>query len=146
MKTFFPFLLSAGVFVSTALTQTGAPVTITESATDFTLANGVITARVLKRNGDLASLKFRDAEMLNDKSGHPGAYWSHDTTGGTELITRITIDPATNGGSRAEVSIQGISGGKKMGHGPGVPAGAEGDLPVDIEIRYTLSRGDSGIY
>ena len=63
MKTFFPFLLAAGVLVGSALAQTGAPVTITESATDFTLANRVITARVLKRNGDLASLKFRDAEM-----------------------------------------------------------------------------------
>jgi rhamnogalacturonan endolyase len=84
--------------------------------------------------------------MLNDKSGHPGAYWSHDTTGGTELISRITIDPAANSGARAEVSVKGISGGKKMGHGPGVPQGAEGDLPVDIEIRYALGRGDSGIY
>ncbi len=123
-----------------------ATVTITETATDFILSNGVITARVLKRNGDLASLKFRDAELLNDKSGHPGAYWSHDTTGGTEFITRVTIDPTTNAGARAEVSVKGVSGGKRMGHGPGVPAGAEGDLPVDIEIRYTLGRGDSGIY
>jgi rhamnogalacturonan endolyase len=146
MKAFLPFLLGAGLLASAALAQTAAPVVITESATDFVLANGVITARVLKRNGDLASLKFHDAEMLNDKSGHPGAYWSHDTTGGTELITRITLDPSANGGARAEVSVMGISGGKKMGHGPGVPAGAEGDLPVDIEIRYSLGRGDSGIY
>ena len=146
MKTFLPFLLGAGVLVSTALAQTGTAVAVTESATDYVLANGVVTARVLKRNGDLASLKFRDAEMLTDKSGHPGAYWSHDTTGGTELITRITIDPSSNGGARAEVSVKGISGGKKMGHGPGVPAGAEGDLPVDIEIRYALGRSDSGIY
>jgi len=69
------------------------PVAITESATDFTLTNGVLTARVLKKNGDVASLKFKDAEMLNDKSGHAGAYWSHDTTGAKELITRITIEP-----------------------------------------------------
>src|SRR6188508_2865324 len=92
MKTLFPFLVG-GVLVSIALAQTSAPVTVTESATEYVLANGVITARVLKRNGDLASLKFREVEMLNDKSGHPGAYWSHDTTGGTELISRITIDP-----------------------------------------------------
>jgi rhamnogalacturonan endolyase len=146
MNSFLPFLLGAGVLISTALAQTSAPVTVTDSGTEFVLANGVVTARVLKRNGDLASLKCRDAETLNDKSGHPGAYWSHDTTGGTELLTRITIDPTTNNGARAEVSVKGISGGKKMGHGPGVPAGAEGDLPVDIEIRYTLGRGDSGIH
>jgi len=144
MKTFLSFL--AGVLVSAAPAQTEAPVTITDSTTDYVLSNGVITARVLKRNGDLASLKFRDVEMLNDKSGHPGAYWSHDTTGGAELTSRVTIDPASNNGARAEVSVKGVSGGRKMGHGPGVPAGAEGDLPVDIEIRYTLARGDSGIH
>jgi rhamnogalacturonan endolyase len=114
MNAFLPFLLGTGVLVSTALAQTGAPVAITESDIDYVLANGVITARVLKRNGDLASLRFRGAEMLTDKSGHPGAYWSHDATGGTGLICRITIDPATNNGARAEVSVQGISGGKKM--------------------------------
>jgi rhamnogalacturonan endolyase len=31
-----------------------------------------------------------------------------------------------------------------MGHGPG--AAADGDFPADIEIRYTLGRGDPGIY
>lgn len=129
-----------------AFAATPAPVTVTESDTDFVLANGVLTARVLKRNGDLASLRFHGVEMLTDRSGHAGAYWSHDTTGGTDLVTRITIDPSANGGARAEVSVKGISGGRKMGHGPGVPAGAEGDLPVDIEIRYTLGRDDSGIY
>jgi rhamnogalacturonan endolyase len=65
--------------------------------------------------------------------------------GGTELITAVTIDPRTNGGVRAEVSVKGVSGGRKMGHGPGVAAGAEGDLPVDIEIRYALGQDESGI-
>src|SRR6185503_363834 len=55
---FFAILFGAVVLVNAALAQTRAPVSITESATDFTLANGVVTARVLKRNGDLASLKF----------------------------------------------------------------------------------------
>ena len=142
----FLFALAASCASSFTTLGHASPVTVTESPTDFTLANGVITARVLKRNGDLVSLKFRDAEMLTDKSGHAGAYWSHDTTGGTDLITRVTIDPQGNGGTRGEVSVKGISGGKKMGHGPGVPQGAEGDLPVDIEIRYALGRDDSGIY
>jgi rhamnogalacturonan endolyase len=119
-------------------------VTVSEDDASFTLANGTITARVLKRSGDLSSLKWRGREMLTDASGHPGAYWSHDTTGGARLMTRVTIDPKTNGGARAEVSVKAISGGIKMGHGPG--AAADGDFPADIEIRYTLSRGDSGVY
>jgi rhamnogalacturonan endolyase len=146
MKTILTLLLGAGLFAGTALAQNDGPVTVNESPNEYVIANGVMTARVLKRSGDLGSLKFRDSEMLNDKSGHAGAYWSHDTTGGTELISRVTIDPSANGGERAEVSVKGISGGKKMGHGPGVAPGAEGDLPVDIEIRYALGRGDSGIY
>ena len=121
-------------------------VTVTESAADYVLTNGTITARVLKRNGDLASLKHRGVEMLTDQSGHAGGYWSHDATGGKQLISRITIDPKSNNGARAEVSVKGISGGKLMGHGPGVPAGAEGDLPVDIEIRWSLGKDDSGVY
>jgi rhamnogalacturonan endolyase len=134
--TFFAIILSS-------LAHAG-PVTVGESETDFTLTNGVLTARVLKKNGDLASLKYGDREMLTDKSGHAGAYWSHDTTGAKELITRITIDPKTNGGARGEVSVKGVSGGIHMGHGPGSAAG--GDFPADIEIRYTLGRDDSGIY
>jgi hypothetical protein len=59
-----------------------AAVTVGETAAEFTLDNGVLTARVLKRSGDLASLKLRGVELLTDKSGHAGAYWSHDTTGG----------------------------------------------------------------
>lgn len=138
--------LLTAVLMCTAL-ATGASaqaVTVSENADSFTLSNGVMTARVLKRSGDLQSLTFRGRDMLTDKSGHAGAYWSHDTTGGTDLITRITIDPKTNGGERAEVSVKAISGGIKMGHGPG--AAKDGDFPADIEIRYTLDRGSTGIY
>lgn len=119
-------------------------VTVTEDAASFTLANGIMTAHVSKRNGDLTSLTYRGVEMFNSKSGHAGAYWSHDTTGGVQTLTKITIDPASNSGERAEVSVKGVSGGNKMGHGPGAAQG--GDFPMDIEIRYALGRGDTGIY
>src|SRR5262249_48780712 len=39
-----------------------------------------------------------------------------------------------------EVSIKGISNGRPMGSGPG------GSVIADIEIRYALGRGDSGLY
>ena len=93
----------------------------------FTLSNGIVTARILKRNGDIRSLQYKGTEIFTDQSGHAGGYWSHDTTGGKELVTKVTIDPADNGGERAEVSVKGISGGIKMGHGPG--AAADGDFP-----------------
>ncbi|MCA9067308.1 MAG: hypothetical protein KDA84_00185, partial [Planctomycetaceae bacterium] len=108
------------------------------------MSNGILSARISKRNGDIRSLKYKGTEIFTDRSGHPGGYWSHDASGGTGLVTRVTIDPTKNGGERAEVSVKGISGGRKMGHGPG--AASDGDFPADIEIRYTLARGDSGIY
>lgn len=128
----------------TTLTAQTTRVSVTEDGSSFTLSNGIVTARILKSSGDIRSLQYKGTEILTDRSGHAGGYWSHDTTGGKGIVTRITIDPAGNGGERAEVSIKGISGGVKMGHGPG--AAADGDFPADIDIRYTLGRGDSGIY
>lgn len=120
------------------------PVAVTQTETNFTLDNGILNASVSKLNGDLTSLRYKGREVLTDQSGHAGGYWSHDVTGGTETNSRITIDPKFNGGERAEVSVKGISGGRRMGHGPG--ANARGDIPADIEIRYCLGRGESGVY
>ena len=54
-----------------------APVTLAEDAAAYTLANGVVTAKVSKRSGDLVSLKYKDLELLAGGSGHAYAYWSH---------------------------------------------------------------------
>lgn len=121
-----------------------APVTVSADDSYFTLDNGIVRARIRKTDGDLHSLVFRGTEMLTDQSGRPGGHWSHDPTGGTAHFARVTIDPQDNGGARAEVSIKGISGGNKMGHGPG--AAEDGDFPMDVDVRYTLGRGDAGIY
>ena len=124
--------------------EQAAPVTLQENETSFTLSNGIVTAQVLKRNGDIRSMTYKGVEMFTDRSGHAGGYWSHDASGGKEIVARVTIDPATNGGARAEVSVKGISGGIGMGHGPG--AEADGDIPADIEIRYSIGRGEPGVY
>jgi rhamnogalacturonan endolyase len=116
----------------------GAPVVVSENENSFTLANGIVTVQVGRRSGDLTSLKYKGLEMLA-ATGRQSAYWSHNAARGRQ-ITGITIDPKTNGGERGEVSIKGISGGNQMGSGPG------GSVVADIEIRYTLGRGDSGVY
>ncbi len=51
-----------------------------------------------------------------------------------------TIEPHNNGGARGEISIKGTANGNQMGSGPG------GSVIADIEIRYALARGDSGLY
>jgi rhamnogalacturonan endolyase len=142
----------------------GANVSVTEDASAYTLANGIVTARIDKNSGDLVAMRYKGVDMLatiygadglpdtkidkpgiNQRGGghrytdHQYGFWSHDTDG-PHTIRKITIDPASNGGERAEVSIKGISDGKPMGPGPGGP------FISDIEIRYTLERGRPGLY
>ena len=99
-----------------------------------------MAAQVAKRSGDLISLKFHGLEMQDNVTQRQPGYWSHNTARGRQVIPRLTINPKTNGGERGEISIQGISGGGPMGSGPG------GSVIADIEIRYALGRGDSGVY
>src|SRR4051812_17977294 len=115
-----------------------APVTLAEDAAAYTLANGVVTAKVSKRSGDLVSLRYKDLELLAGGSGHAYAYWSHSAAS-PKTTRAVTIDPQSNGGERAEVSIKGVSDGRPLGSGPG------GSTVCDVEIRYALGRGDSGV-
>src|SRR5580658_9213106 len=112
-KRAFAFV-AAGLLIlagRAAAAPTSAPVSVTiaEDDTSYTLSNGIVTAHISKRSGDLTSLQYNGTETLTDQSGHAGAYWSHDTSGGVKTIDQITIDPTTNAGDRAEVSVQGIS-------------------------------------
>jgi rhamnogalacturonan endolyase len=116
-----------------------APVVVTDDAGTATLSNGVISAVVNKANGNLLSLQFRGLDMLD----RGGAYWNcygetsgqpktQDKPGPSEF--RITQNPQTNGGAAGEISLR-------------FPYhGQPGAVPMDIEIRYTLNRGDSGLY
>ncbi len=114
------------------------PVTVVEDTSTFTLANGSVTVKINKRSGDLVLLKYQNLEMLG-ASGHAGGYWSHAASGPRSSAS-ITIDPKNNGGDRGEVSVKAISGGAAVGSGPG------GSTIADVEIRYTLGRGDTGVY
>src|SRR5947209_19742480 len=111
-----------GLLVFTLLTVKGrgaeAAVTLREDGTSYTLANEHVTARISKRSGDLVSLTYRDQQLLG-LSGHPGGYWSHTPGRGIPAASTMSIDPKNNGGTRAEVSIKGISDGKAVGAGPG---------------------------
>ncbi len=123
--------------------ETGA-VTLSQDDTTFTMSNGTLSVKVSKESGDLVSMQYKGRETLTDRSGHPFVYWSHDVKGGEAIETKVTIDPADNAGDRAEVSVKGVSGGKFMGFGPGAPE--EGDIAVDIDIRYSLARDDAAVY
>ncbi len=115
-------------------------VRVVEDQTGFTLENGVISARVSKQSGNLVSLTYQHVEMLDQGfGGSSGGYWSHDVSR-ERRVACVTIDPKTNGGQRAEVSIKGFFDGRVLAR----PGG--GIVTADIEMRYALARGDSALY
>ncbi len=135
LKWFFIFVCSLCLSALAA-----DKVSVSENENSFTLDNGIVSARVSKRTGNLTSLTYQHLELLDSGDGPSFAgYWSHDVSRG-DRTARVTIDPNSNGGKRAEVSIKGIANGKPMGSGPG------GSVVADIEIRYALAQGDSGVY
>jgi rhamnogalacturonan endolyase len=98
-----------------------AAVTVTDSGGAWILDNGIVKATINKRNGNMTSLVFHGINTMGQ-----GGYWEQTPSG--QVTQSVTIDPATNGGARAEVDVKGVSG------------------RMDIEVRYALERGASGIY
>lgn len=137
MKSIALALLCAG-----AAFAAEPPVTVADSGPVFTLSNGWLTAQINKTKGDLTSLKFNGIETMGYNSGTHAGYWEQNPAKAPRLTATLTIDPATNGGERAEVSVKGISDGQRL-DGGGQPGGG---MICDLEIRYTLGRQDHGIY
>lgn len=113
-----PLFLKFAVFAamtgfSATLLGAEKPVTVSEDNSSLTLDNGIVTAQVAKRSGDLISLKYHGLETLDNVTQRQPGYWSHNAARGRP-VARITIDPRTNHGERGEVSVKGISNGNPM--------------------------------
>ena len=113
-----------------------ASVSLAQEARSFTLSNDLLTVRVSRRDGRIESMKRKGTELLED-----GGYWSVEAGGengnfggfGVAKASRVTIDPATNGGQRGEVAVS-------------FEGGAPGTFPGKQEVRYELARGASVVH
>ena len=112
--------LRAAAAPAVAKPEVNAPVTLTDDGGSWTMNNGIVKATINKNNSRLTSLVFHGVETMAG-----GGYW--EQTPGPQAAKSITIDPASNGGERAEVDMKGTG-------------------QMNIEARYTLQRGMSGIY
>ncbi len=127
------------------------PVMVTDDGPTYTMTNGYLTVKVDKGTGDLVSVKTSktvtpNVELMGFVSGHHAGYWEQSPALAARREAKITIDPASVGGERAEVSVKGWSDGKSiLGQHP-TAAGQEGGLIADLEIRYSLGRGEDGLY
>lgn len=177
------FLLTSVTVTALAKTVPQPPVTITDTGTNYILANGYVTASISKTTGDMVSLKYHGLETMGYVSGHHAGYWEQNPSGAARKADTITISPAKNDGERGEVSIKGWSDGQSLNADPVPDLGAANEdsasqlsgrhmgpppgsgrmanagtflgrgrggrgpgLLLDMEIRYTLGRGDHGIY
>ena len=112
--------------------------TVADNGSAWTLDNGIVRATIHKGDGRMTSLVYHGIETM--RSG--GGYWEQTPQDAPELTNRVTIDPAANGGARGEIAVKGVTGGTQM-LTPGAPGGG---TFCDMEIRYALGRGESGIY
>ncbi|MEP6847884.1 MAG: polysaccharide lyase family protein [Acidobacteriota bacterium] len=111
------------------------PVTLTDNLTYFTLANGIITTRIDKLSASLTTLQYRDRELLGPM-GVDG-FWALPASNmvfGPRSRASVILDPKSSGGERATVAIHFAYDGDVK------------SVPADIEIRYSLPRGDSALY
>jgi len=131
-------IVPAIVVFATAACPAAEPVTLVQDGRTMTLNNGVVSARIDKDSGQILSLAHGRLELLGPGRG----YWSFaGVSGGGEAVTHfgarrsfaVRTDPASNGGQRAEVSCRFECD------------GSVGTLPLDVEIRYALGQGESGL-
>jgi len=131
--------------------STAPPVTVTDDGPTYTMSNGYLTVKVDKKTGDLTSVKTPhtatpNIELMGYVSGHHAGYWEQSPALAAREVASISIDPASDNGARAEVSVKGYSDGKTiLGPNP-TAAGQGGGLIADLDIRYTLERGAHGLY
>lgn len=131
-------LAFAASFSLAAHAQPARAVTVVDNGATWTLDNGIVKATIRKDNAFMASFVYKGKEMM---AGNGGT-WNHTPQGAPILTNTITIDPASNGGERAEVAVKGVTNGTYVL----TPGAAGGGAQADLEIRYALGRGDSGIY
>jgi rhamnogalacturonan endolyase len=134
-----PALHADDVQPSVAKPDSSAPVTVTDNGNSWTLDNGIVKATISKRTGNMSSVVYKGIETLTN-----GGTWEQNPSTTADvggLTDSVTIDPAKNGGERAEVSVKGVTGDQTS-----LAGGVGGTTNCDMEIRYALERGSSGFY
>ena len=129
-------ILLAGNFVPGQVqSKSSGPVIVTDDGTAFTLTNGIVTTKIDKHSASLLTLQYKEHELLGPM-GIDG-FWALPASNmefGSKREASVILDPKSNHGDRAIVSVRFSYDGDPK------------SVPADIEIRYSLGRGDSALY
>ncbi|MEA3208710.1 MAG: hypothetical protein QOE70_1767 [Chthoniobacter sp.] len=107
----------------------GANVTLTDNGTTAVLANGIVTATIIKAQARITSLTYNGNQMVDPK----GLYWSMDGGKSYQNPVRCIFSVVTQTPEMVDVSCKHVY--------------AKGDPhPADIDIHYVLRQGNTGLY
>lgn len=113
-------------------------VSLSQDGRFFRMFNGVLSVTIEKNSGRVTSAVLGGRSLLGNGSG----YWSMSASSGESRVSgygqskeqSVSIDPASNGGERAEVTCH--------FHG----SGSDGTYPGRTEIRYAVDRHSNTLY
>ena len=132
-------LFATVVLISSNLRGAENPVAISENDIAYTLDNGIVhgaNRQTLRRFAFAEIQKPRNAGRARSAARVIGNTMSR----AARFPTASRLIPKPTAASAAKFPCKGIANGGQMGSGPG------GSVIADIEIRYALGRGDSGVY
>ena len=139
---FFIFVLSFSGFNSLANlpgggTGTGTNVTLTDNGSTVTIANGIVSLVCTKSGATVDQINYTynnsgstvTSQLLS--GGHNGGqlYWELGGFGGSSFAYTLVVNPATNGGNYAEISLLSTSATNGI-----------------MEVHFSLLRGSTGFY
>src|SRR6266567_3872898 len=83
LTTFHPIAIGADSVVA-ARVSADVPVTVKADEKLFTLDNGIVTAAINKRTGDLESLIYKHVDTLGHDQGR-ASYWEQDPSAAAKV-------------------------------------------------------------
>ena len=115
----------------------GANVTLTDSGTTVTMNNGIIAIIFTKSSGQISTINYTfnnggGSQTLNLVAGNSNGgklYWENSNNQGCVFTYSLVVDPASNGGNYAEISLVTTT-----------------VANISMEVHYSLARGNTGFY
>jgi len=145
----FVFLFFVGLCLSVGLpsmalanlpgggTGTGADVTVVDSGSTVTIANGIVSILCAKSGATINQINYtydngggpQTVNLLSGGNNGGQLYWELGSFGGGTFTYTLVADPANNGGNYAEISL--VSSSASSG---------------TMEVRFSMLRGSTGFY
>ena len=117
--------------------STGADVTVTDNGTTVVLDNGIVSLTVTKASATITSLTYGGSNLFSGGYSGGQLYWSwnqpnYQNPAGCTYT--LVSDPKSDSGNRAEILMH-----MKW-------SGDTATAAMDVDIHYSLLRGNSGFY